>query len=180
MAFDVPVRAEFALSVAVIVWFPAVNSVAVNAPVPLLSVTSSLANEAAVSELVKWIVSPKPEITLLSRLSAVTVKLTAPPAVTLVGAETAKCTAAVTPGAWLPHGLTAPAPKTGRTGVHVVRIAAAPARPCAAGRCRGSAGECGEHHAGKRHRDSSTQEPSCRACIHVNLLEPPFQVDARW
>ena len=51
----VPVIEEVTVSVAVIVWLPAVSSVAEKLPVPLVSVASA-GNTAAPSLLVKWTV----------------------------------------------------------------------------------------------------------------------------
>src|SRR5437868_3174734 len=94
MVLEVPVNVEFDVSVAVMVWLPAVTRVAVKVAVPLVSV--ALAGRVALpSELVKWTLSPKPVTVLLAWFRAVTVKVNAPPALAVAGADTAKWIAAV-------------------------------------------------------------------------------------
>jgi len=55
MALDVPVIAVLTVSVAVMVWLPAVLSVAEKVPAPLVNVEFA-GNTAAGSLLVKWVV----------------------------------------------------------------------------------------------------------------------------
>ena len=88
MLFDVPVIDDATVSVAVIVCEPAVLSVALKVPTPLLSV-----------ELTGSVAAPSVEVNYLGTVlpnasSAVTVKLKALPAVALAGALSAKCVAA--------------------------------------------------------------------------------------
>src|SRR5437588_779084 len=80
------------VSVAVIVWLPAVLSVALKVPTPLAS--GELAGRTAwPSVLVKWTVPMYPVAVLLFWSWAVTVKLNDTPAVAVAGALMLKCTA---------------------------------------------------------------------------------------
>src|SRR5262245_18846648 len=88
-----PVIEPVDVSVAVIVWLPAVVRVALNVLVPLLSV--ALAGRMAwPSVLVKWIAPAYPVAVLPNWSWAVTVNEKAVPAVALLGAPTEKCVAA--------------------------------------------------------------------------------------
>jgi hypothetical protein len=90
---DVPVIDALTLSVAASVWLPAVLSVALNVPTPLVSVLFA-GSTACPSVLVKCTVPVYPVTVLFVASSAVTVKLNAVPAVALAGALTVKCVAA--------------------------------------------------------------------------------------
>lgn len=87
MAPDVPVIEEVTVSVAVMVWFPAVFSVIENVPTPLVNVESA-GNVATPSVLMKCTVPLYAGVVLLKRSTAVTVKLKAVPAVCGDDAET--------------------------------------------------------------------------------------------
>src|SRR5205085_111567 len=93
IALLVPVMLGVTVSVAVIVWLPAVFNVALNVPVPFVSVESA-GSVAAPSVPVKWTVPAYPVERLLNGSSAVTVKLNALPAIVDPGAVTLKCVAA--------------------------------------------------------------------------------------
>jgi hypothetical protein len=80
---------EVTVSVAVMVWFPAVLSVADSVPTPLVNVESP-GNVAKPSVLVKWTVPVYAVAVELPESSAVTVKLKPMPAVAADGAETLK------------------------------------------------------------------------------------------
>ena len=84
---DVPVMDDVVVSVAVIVWFPAVFSVAENVPTPFVNVESA-GNVDPPSLLVKCTVPAYAGVVLLLRSTAVTVKLKPVPAVAVDGAET--------------------------------------------------------------------------------------------
>jgi hypothetical protein len=90
IAPEVPVMEP---SAAVIVCEAAVRRVALNVPVPLVRVVS-VGRVAAPSVLVKCTVPAYPVAVLLKASRAVTVTLTAAPAVAAEGAETVKCAAA--------------------------------------------------------------------------------------
>jgi hypothetical protein len=84
---DVPEMDGVVVSVEVMVWFPAVFSVAENVPTPLVNVESA-GNVAAPSLVVKCTVPAYAGVVLLLRSTAVTVKVKAVPAVAVDGAET--------------------------------------------------------------------------------------------
>src|SRR5664279_2200915 len=86
MAALVPVMAALTVSVAVMVWLPAVVSVAGNVATPLVSVASA-GSVAAASELVKWTVPAYPVAVAFDASSAVTVMLNALPATVEATAE---------------------------------------------------------------------------------------------
>jgi hypothetical protein len=92
----VPVIDAVTVSVAVIVWLPAVSSVALNVPTPLVSVEFA-GNTAAPSELVKCTIPLYPVAVALLASSAVTVNENATPAVADAGALTLKCVATPAP-----------------------------------------------------------------------------------
>jgi hypothetical protein len=96
IVFDVPVMLPVTVSVAVIVWLPAVFSVAESVPVPLVKV--ELEGKTAWPSVLVKCTDPLYAVAVLFRLSrAVTVKLKAVPAVAAPGADTAKCVAAAAP-----------------------------------------------------------------------------------
>jgi len=87
MLQDVPVIELLALSVAVMVWFPTIRSVALKVPTP--PVRPELPGRLAdPSVLLKRTVPAYPVTTLLNASSAVTVKLLEAPAIALDGAAT--------------------------------------------------------------------------------------------
>jgi hypothetical protein len=85
MAPETPVTPAALASVPVIVWLPAVFSVALNVPTPFVSVLFA-GKTACASVLVKWTEPAYPVAVLLKVSSAVTVKLNAVPAVAPAGA----------------------------------------------------------------------------------------------
>jgi hypothetical protein len=96
IALLVPVMLEVIVSVAVMVRLPAVLSVALNVPAPLVSVASA-GRLAAPSLLVKWTVPAYPVAVFPAASSAVTVTLNGNPVSDEDGAVTVKWVAA--PGA---------------------------------------------------------------------------------
>jgi hypothetical protein len=98
IVLDVPVMELVRVSVAAIVWPPAVFSVAENVPAPFVSVEFA-GRTAEPSLLVKRTVPEYPAAVLLVASSAATVKLIAAPTVAEAGAETVKCVAAAAPTA---------------------------------------------------------------------------------
>src|SRR3974390_3348712 len=90
---DVPVIDDVTVSVAVIVWLPAVFKVALKVPTPLVRVAFA-GRTAAPSLDVKCTVPVYPVAVLFEASSAVTVNGNAEPAVAVAGALTEKCVAA--------------------------------------------------------------------------------------
>jgi len=95
IAWEVPVIEAVTVSVAVTVWLPSVFRVTWNSPLPFVKVVFA-GSTAAPSVLVKCTVPVYPGTTLLNWSAANTLTLNAVPAITLPGADTAKCVAPVT------------------------------------------------------------------------------------